>query len=733
MKRTLQTLGLALAFAGAAFAGALAEETSTLTSYEEQISELSDLLEQATYLAISGFRSYGSTDQAAVAQGLVNLFEGEGGPNVETVSQESQAPTRGILELHEMLRTADRAAWESVLPWSQMALLGDAFFVGEHFIRLAYSSTLEAKRTVYSQIGPRDAFRTAYAHLLAARGGFDDPFLVSGIRDIALVTSDREARLDPSDSIQASIDALPEGGTLYIEPGIYRERLLIDKSISIVGLGEQGDVILEGVNWESVVYILTEESIQVEFENLAIRNGRTGLSVLPHKSESEVSVFAKQLRFERNGTAIALSAVNEDGVVHLSCVESDYLNNGTALVASGVATIHLQRCEIEGTSEDAAITLFRDATLTMSECEIRDSAGIPIWLSPVASLRLKGTTIDGHVNHAILVADRSEGLRELNETEGCGVSMSLHYWNAENLPDGVVSGYGNEIRGSVCPKSLEFLSDPVPFRLHVLPDESIQDAIDLLAEGGELVLSAGTYRENLTIEKSLSVVGYGEISLVPADDSTPTIQVNGAESFRVKSLSLKSAATGIEFSNSSGQVIDCLFQTTKSGCDVIVFGNDKVSFQGCEFSGDGRGVMLVGDGTVAIEACEFWGSLGTGVLVGGTVAVRIDGSTFDECFEGIVLGSTASVTISNNQFIDSASSGIRVSAPPMDTTIVGALEISGNVFENSLHWDISLCGTPDSQELEFQGVLTGSGNMLSGGFTKLCPSDYAWPDGFIVE
>ncbi len=730
MKRTLQTLGLALAFAGAAFAGALAETAEEPSLYEVQISELSDLLEQATYLAISGFRSYDSTDQAAVAQALVNLFEGEGGPNVEPVSENGLGPTQGILELHEMLRTADRSTWENVLPWSQMVLLGDAFYVGEHFVRLAYSSVLEAKRTVYSQIGARDAFRTAYAHLLAARGGFDDPFLVSGIRDIALVTSDREARLDPSDSIQVSIDALPEGGTLYIEPGIYRERLLIDKSISIVGLGKQGDVILEGVNWESVIYVVTDEPIYVEMQNLVIRNGRNGLSVFSPLVNSDASVTLRSMQFEGNETAVSLGST---GKILFRCSDSKFINNDSALTVSD-AIIHLSQCEIVGSyGVMGAIVLYGDSVLTMHGSEIRDSSRNAILLSPVASLRLVNSTVYGNFSHAIAVADRREGLPGPNESVGCGISMPTSIFGGEGLPDGVVSGYGNEIRGSVCPKSLEFLSDPVPFRLHVLPDESIQDAIDLLAEGGELVLSAGTYRENLTIEKSLSVVGYGEISLVPADDSTPTIQVNGAESFRVKSLSLKSAATGIEFSNSSGQVIDCSFQTTESGCDVIVFGNDKVSFQGCEFSGDGRGVMLVGDGTVAIEACEFGGSLGTGVLVGGTVAVRIDGSTFDECFEGIVLGSTASVTISNNQFIDSVSSGIRVSAPPMDTTIVGALEISGNVFENSLHWDISLCGTPDSQELEFQGVLTGSGNMLSGGFTKLCPSDYAWPDGFIVE
>jgi pectin methylesterase-like acyl-CoA thioesterase len=46
-------------------------------------------------------------------------------------------------------------------------------------------------------------------------------------------------------SIAKALSAVPEGATIKVRPGLYRESLVLDKDVEIIGEGERAEIVLE--------------------------------------------------------------------------------------------------------------------------------------------------------------------------------------------------------------------------------------------------------------------------------------------------------------------------------------------------------------------------------------------------------------------------------------------------------------------------------------------------------
>jgi nitrous oxidase accessory protein len=84
--------------------------------------------------------------------------------------------------------------------------------------------------------------------------------------------SGQEHELATGGSIQERIDAAAPGDTIYVEPGVYNERVLIDKPISLVGTN---DPVIDGGSSGDIVSITADEA---SVSGFVLRNGGKNIS-----------------------------------------------------------------------------------------------------------------------------------------------------------------------------------------------------------------------------------------------------------------------------------------------------------------------------------------------------------------------------------------------------------------------------------------------------------------------
>jgi|GEM_PF-1117256 hypothetical protein len=777
MRRIMTVLVLSVLVGCVAAGGTASESIATYDDYVEVVASLTDLLERATYLAITGFSAYDAADQLVAAQELVNLFEGPGGPNYESQTTGVAAEDElGILARFESWRNADISDWpeeSEETPYSQFTVYRDVSWNTEHFLRLSYVSALEALRIAYSLIGPKDAFRTSYACLLAARGGFDDPFLVAGVQSLQDLLSVPEVRTPQDESLQAAIDALPDGGTLQLESGVYREPVIITKSVTIVGKQRDdesradGETVLEGVAWDSVISVLSDEPVNVVIENLVIRGGKTAINLFALFDQPNVTLEMRNVtllgnstglwlgegtvvtctdcRFEDNDRAVMALAPGEGARASFTnCV---FEGNGNVISANENQTFALNGCVIQnGTNLDWDISISATSSLEMRNSKLTRRTGRGIVLMDTASMTLVDSFIDTGTSYAVSVASTRTNLTD-QITLGCRFFMG---WSEElaGLPLGTIAGRGNTIIGGICPESLQFLIEPAPAEISVAPGQSIQAAIESVADGGVITFESGTYLVNLDIDRSLTLMGEGRVTLTPVDREMPAIRISETVGVVIQDIRIEAAATGIETMQASCQFIGCSVRTTDVGVQVVTMDSNTVRIEQCEFAGGGMGVLSLGSGAIEIKSCDFT-SLGTGTMLSGMTSVMVDDCTFTDCYDSIVLLSLVQGVLSGNRIGGPGGSGIRVAALPSgvldemqaaapdgsldDLLADGTLTFINNVIQNnSMRSGISLCDTNDSEVLTFTGTLLGSGNVIDNK-RLLCPVDYDWPDGFFAD
>lgn len=581
--------------------GVSGADAAAITSYDEfvaAVARLSDLLDRATYVAISGFSSYDAEDQSAAAQGLVNLLGGPGGRNYKSLSGSDSEEDSGILALYSAVRTAIRDDWlaEFVSPDTYFVFRDASGQVGG-FLELANEVATDALQS-RSVFGSVEAFQMCYALLVAARGEFSDPFLVAGIQSLAsLLPAAIDDLLRPS--IQATIDALPAGETLVLEPGTYRERLLITKDITIRGAPLDSDgaeeTVIEGVSWDVVITVASDEPIRVVMENLTIRGGGTGIIARSIREEATVGLVLRDVVFLGNGGALAV-----EGDSTITCSDCRFDSNNTVVYASGNASVDFTRSEIRGCRATMLGSLYlQDSSmLSMIECRFFDNFGNLIVLASSASLHLVNCDIEGTYANAIAVGGSDPN------TLPCGVFMAP-VGGETQLPEGTITGYGNTIQGNVCPLSLQFLTDPAPSELTVSPGQSIQVAIDSVADGGTINIEDGEYREPLNINKSVRLIAASEASADQSDsvtfrgemgDTLISIESSDVIEVEIRGVSIRGGAMGIAVQESVAVSLDGMTFSELGTALYVTYGGN-VQVDNCTFS----------DNTSAVRA--YWSSI----------------------------------------------------------------------------------------------------------------------------
>lgn len=436
------------------------DEALTYDRLVETLGTISDLLDRAIYLARAGIASYDPGDLRVYALGIVNLLEGPESPLYDPTIESVIPDQEGLRPLWSSLQSSvDAPIWDivrDVLPTSQVMAFVEAWPETNHFLRLASAAAHDAAKTYYRVVAANDALRSAYAHLLAARGGFSDPYLIGGVRLMVELLPPMEIWIRPGESIQAAIDRIPEGGTIYLEPGTYRETLGISKSLNLVGGAFVinanpvfGKSLIQGVEWRPAILVNADTPIEVSIRSLQINDAANGVSV-----SGEAHLYMENVKFDENETGLY---VGESARVE--CVSCHFLDNKSAVLCAAESTCELrEECQIHwSTGSDAAIRALGNASLVIDHCNIGGNKGDGIYVQDAVSLDITGSAIWDNGGYGIRVY-----------CEECTNRTDI----SDHAFTGTITGSGNMIKkadeefgnkkGDVCPAEYLFLKDQAP-------------------------------------------------------------------------------------------------------------------------------------------------------------------------------------------------------------------------------------------------------------------------------
>lgn len=269
---------------------------------------------------------------------------------------------------------------------------------------------------------------------------------------------------------------------------------------------------------------------------------------------------------------------------------------------------------------------------------------------------------------------------------------------------------------------------------------TIQEALDAAQPGARIEVAAGTYTENLVIEKDVVLVGEGKavVQLKAANPNRPVISiVEGKAEIREITLkgglqgivvgplaSLVLSAARIEGNKGRGLLVlsdavitDCEVEGDKgTGIEIWAFGSEAV-IEDTEISGNGRDGIFLGRGKLELRGSKVERNALSGVEVWGFSLASLFENTIANNRDGVIVWGEAQASIEANTIKDNTRDGV---------LLVGKVkvEITGNEIRENSAWGIAVWTKAchgDAGSWTFNGEVTGGDNELSGnGKGDLC-------------
>jgi len=205
----------------------------------------------------------------------------------------------------------------------------------------------------------------------------------------------------PGESIQAAIDAAEEGDVICLARGLWRETILIDKPLTIVGRGTTRTSIEAEWRLRPVVEISSPDMrpLTVKIEGLTITwdGGHTGVAI------DEMAVL-EMSNCRISGMMYGITVADSAQLILSDSVVSDSRQRSIMLSGSGRASISDSRISA---NTAPGLWLSGSAQATVSDSSISGNHGHGLWLREQASVVLRNCTVSDNRGHGLLLTGES--------------------------------------------------------------------------------------------------------------------------------------------------------------------------------------------------------------------------------------------------------------------------------------------------------------------------------------
>lgn len=264
---------------------------------------------------------------------------------------------------------------------------------------------------------------------------------------------------------------------------------------------------------------------------------------------------------------------------------------------------------------------------------------------------------------------------------------------------------------TVCPNGCQFCS--------------LQRAIDQAGTGEKIIVRAGIYRENLIINKELTIEGFeGEpVEIRGANKGYPALFIGpSSEAVTIENLKISQADEsgitltgevdlnlsrvsitenrrhGIQMVDSSQATVRKSSITANGWGGVELFDSSSISLIGCSIRGNGWGGVELSDSSRAIVSSSLIEGNVDGVSVWEEGRVSLSGCRVTEHVRGVFLKDKAEADLEDNKIAENRHGvtlfvqGCGPNKGPTPKQFAGQIEGSANIFANNFS---SLCPSED--------------------------------------
>ncbi|MEH7111584.1 right-handed parallel beta-helix repeat-containing protein [Neobacillus niacini] len=461
-------------------------------------------------------------------------------------------------------------------------------------------------------------------------------------------------------TINQAIDKAPPGSTIFIEPGVYNEKIVIDKELRLIGDGPVDSIVL--TNTDNTVLTI-EDNVKVSGltiyrDGQKLNDSHWTVEVLAGKSELENCTINSK---SGDGISIFYSHTN---IVMKRCRVRSSGTVGMGVLLSNGAQGTLEECDINGstmlnTGSDAVMKkskfynskssgiLVTKSTCEVVECELYDNEYSNIVIAEEARLKVRKSKMYRSGEHGILIKETAKGTIEdsdLFETrsnitiEGTGEvkRCKIHQGSVLGIyvNNGVARIEDSEIFDNKTNIDFKSTRDSVVERCKIysssvmglwVRDSGIgriqdcqiydnQTSVQIDTNGEAIVKRCKVYHGGIGI----SVDEQGKSTLEDCEifsNNTNVTISEGAHSFVRRSKIYNGDHCGVGVSeNGRGILEDCeIYDNPKFG--VISRLEGDVVVQGCKIFNNDCGIFAMEKGKISMDDCEVYGNNYSGITI----------------------------------------------------------------------------------------------------------------------
>ncbi len=493
-------------------------------------------------------------------------------------------------------------------------------------------------------------------------------------------------------SIQTAIDAATEGDILNVGAGNYTENLTINKSLILegpnAGTAGTGTRVAEAVLLNTKLTVTGSPTVIIDGFHVLVDNAITG-NFFSFSAATEATV--QNTIFERNGApiastvrAISTSAGTGKKIIKDNLFTGD-ITGGFSLDANKTWNGAIF---VNGKNSDVTIqgNTFRDLRTALNLDDIQDG------------IKISGNTFDNNnLYFAIGGSTKPAGNYTLaaNNFKNLATNfVSLYQVNESFRLDMTNSTYDGTPFGSLPLSKLFEIESKTWHRgrdtnyptyytglVYILPNQqyvvpgaaTIQSAVfyaPATSSSDLVTIQDGTYNEQVTVDKSVKLIGESRNGVIIQGQGTASSQPDGitlaADGIELRTLTITNHDLGITASNThniDGLIIDDV-DLTDNRMGLATFANKDADPK----------INVFND--IQITNSDFSRNLHKGIYMERGSNVLIDGIVMDDTGNGpypsesggidinLKYGDYSAITISNSSFNNTASSSIGVEANP---------------------------------------------------------------------